>query len=529
MEDSNGIPKIGIFGWSGTGKTIYISMLHYLFSEKKHTFVHNSHIINASNGTYNDKIEDNVNIFLKNKDWENVTNEIKGSINTSNLLFNIDTNEGSHEFEIQDYRGEDIARQEDKESEDKVYEYFLNCNALLLFLDAEAFEEKELVANRERWREIQKLLDKLNTKSKSQKIKTPIYLVITKKDVLDFNDKGEIAMPSSEIKEKYNSMLRTISQYSESTKPFFISSKSCFDYYIKNKGKEEHEAHEFCTPILRGLKEAIINQKNKQNEEEYNNKIKDAEIIREDTLKIKKEKEVLIKNILKKAAIAVSGIILIYSLFLFNYNNTLAKIENNGSDVSDLEDFLRKTPFGIFPNNLKETAKKLLTEKRKKLNQEAIEKKIRVTKEKLKKGEELFTKIRSYAEKEKEKDYKTIFTTIKDLKDGEFTYDDKELNSIIFNMELDLIQNIQNSDITDEKRLKLIKDFNEFFSIEEVLNEISSLEYNNFKKILKHESILRKIKATNSDNYKKIIPLCKEYDLSNNIIPQEKQTIFKKV
>ena len=103
MEDLDKIPKIGIFGWTGTGKTIYISMLHYLFSSNKHPYVIGSRVDDIH-------VQKNMEIFLKNTSWESITEEIKGSIHTSELLFTLNTKDGSKQFEIQDYRGEDVEK-----------------------------------------------------------------------------------------------------------------------------------------------------------------------------------------------------------------------------------------------------------------------------------------------------------------------------------------------------------------------------------------------------------------------------------
>ena len=156
MKNLNKTPKIGIYGWSGTGKTTYISMLHYLFSQNIFSSIYNSTILDY-NGNLNHTLQEQIKIFLKYDDWDSVNNEIKGSIHTSNLVFEIETKKGSKRFEIQDYRGEKIA---DKESDD-FYDDFLGCDSLLLFLDIERFEEKVKGENTDRLSEFKNLLFKM--------------------------------------------------------------------------------------------------------------------------------------------------------------------------------------------------------------------------------------------------------------------------------------------------------------------------------------------------------------------------------
>ena len=509
MENKNNIPKIGIFGWTGTGKTIYISMIHYLFSEKKHSHIYNSHILNVDDNTDNYDIEHNVDIFLEDENWESVTNKIKGSINTSNLLFEIDTEKGSRKFEIQDYRGEDIEKQEDKESEEAIYNYFLTCNALLLFLDAEAFEEKESLANRNRWREFQRLLHKLKKNNQSKKVKIPIYLVVTKKDILEFDNDGEIITSSSSINDKHNDMLRTISKYTESSKPYFISSKSCFDYYIKNNGKEESIAHEFCAPILRGLREAEINQKNQQKEIDYLNEVaKQKEEIAQ-IEKQREEKKEFTFWIYKKIGIGVLGLIFIYTLFFLNYNSTLMTIKADGSDVEELERFLAETPFTFIPS-LKVEAEKLLKEERERIVEEERQKKIKIAEEKRQERAKLLQEIRESAKVSRK--YKTTLSLIEIFKEKKFSYDNTEFLNIQITIKLYLIQEIQDIYVDNENKLKFIKDFNDISSLEEVRSKISPTKYNNLREILKDAKIVNKIKLKDSKNYIQILPLCKEYN-----------------
>ena len=95
MGETNKIPKIGIFGWTGTGKTIYISMLHYLFSSNKHPYVISSRVDDID-------VQKNMTTFLESTNWDTITEKIKGSIATSELLFTLNTKDGTKEFEIQD-------------------------------------------------------------------------------------------------------------------------------------------------------------------------------------------------------------------------------------------------------------------------------------------------------------------------------------------------------------------------------------------------------------------------------------------
>lgn len=478
MGESNKIPKIGIFGWTGTGKTIYISMLHYLLSSNKHPYVIGSR-------TDDIDVQNNMTTFLESTNWDTITEKIKGTINTPTIVFSLNTKDGSKEFEIQDYRGEDVEKQKDK-SEEAIYNYFLGCDALLFFLDAEAFENDDKLANWKRWDEFQELLHKLSLKHKSQKVNIPIYLVITKKDILTFDDKGEIQMSSSKIKETYNKKLRVISEYCESTKPFFISSKLCFDYYVKNDIKDTKELIDFCTPILRSLKEIEINQKNEK-------KIKYAELQREQERKIRekrneeeKRKQKLINKILIKLGIAIFILSLIYSLFYFNYNSSLVQIESDGSDIESLKRFKAETPLSLFPS-LEKKVSKLLTGQ----------------------AEILLAEIRNHAKEVRE--YDTTLELIKEYKEKNFSYDKKEFNTIQTNIQSYLIKEIQNHSILDNKRLIFLNDFNNFFHTNESKSNIPLHVLIKLNKINQDAVFLKQIKESNK--YKMRISLCKEHNI----------------
>lgn len=336
------IPKIGIFGWTGTGKTTYISMLHYLLSSNKHPFIISSYVED------DDEIEKNIEYFLLNKKWDDITNKIQGSLHTSTLLFTVNTKDGCKKFEIQDYKGESISKQKDK-SEDEIHKYFLGCDSLLLFLDAEAFEESNGVENRKRWNEFQTILHKLIKENEFKITSIPIYLIITKKDILDFDENNNIIMSSSRIKERYEGMMEVIDNYSKSTKPFFISSKLCFEYYIKNKENDTDNAEEFCAPVLRSLREIQINEEVRNTEK----KRKEEKIEIKKINDIKKQKEIkkikLTKSILKKITVIFLIIISIYGFLYMKYNNEIEEISHD-SNIDNLRRFKAEHSLLFFPS-----------------------------------------------------------------------------------------------------------------------------------------------------------------------------------
>jgi len=474
MGKQNKIPKIGIFGWTGTGKTIYISMLHYLLTLNKHP-----HVIGSRVNDIN--VENNVPIFLESTNWDNITEEIKGSIHTSTILFTLTTKDGSKQFEIQDYRGEDIEKQEDG-SQEGAYNYFIGCDALLLFLDAEAFENNNKLANWKRWDEVQELLHKLFLNNKSTKIKIPIYLVITKKDVLTFDKNEEIQISSSIIQESYNDKLRVISQYCENTKPFFISSKHCFSNYIKNDVKDTEELINFCTPVLRSLTQIEVNQRNEEKLRLKQQQEDETKRQKEQKEKEEERKQRLINNFLKKVGIGIFALSLIYSFFYFNYNNNLVQIESNGSDIESLKRFKTETPLSFFPT-LETKIDKLLN----------AQKKI------------LLEDIRSHAKKIRE--YDTTFRLIEEFKEKNLSYDEKEFNTITINIQSYLIEKIFDNSITDSERLSFVNDFNNFFFTNESKSNISTNVLNRLNRINEDVQTIKKIKDTNQ--YSVILPLCK--------------------
>jgi hypothetical protein len=478
VKHLNKIPKIGIFGWTGTGKTIYISMLHYLLSSNKHPYVIGSRVDDID-------IQKNMKIFLENTSWESITEKIKGSIHTSELLFILNTKDGSKQFEIQDYRGEDVEKQEDK-SEEATYNYFLGCDALLFFLDAEAFENNDKLANWHRWDEFQELLHKLSLNNKSKKVKIPIYLVITKKDILTFDNNGEIQMASSKIKETYNDKLRVISQYCESTKPFFISSKLCFDFYVKNDEKDTKELIDFCTPITRSLKEIEINQKNELKLQQQQEQKERKKKIQQQQEQEEEEKQKLINNIFKKVGIGITILTLMYTLFYFNYNSNLVQIETNGSDIESLKRFKAETPLSFFPT-LEIRVEELLNGQ----------------------SEILLESIRNHAKKIRE--YDTTLKLMEEFKEKNFSYNEKEFNNITNNIQSYLINKIQNYSIIDSDRLDLLNDFFEkYFKTNESQSNISNKLLNKLKKINEDAKIIQQIK--NASDYAIILPLCEKHN-----------------
>ena len=293
-------------------------------------------------------------------------------------------------------------------------------------------------------------------------------------------------MASSKIKETYNDKLRVISQYCESTKPFFISSKLCFDFYVKNNEKDTKELIDFCTPITRSLKEIEINQKNELKLKQQQEQKAQEKKIQQQKEQEEEEKQRLINNILKKVGITITILTLMYTLFYFNYNNNLVQIETNGSDIESLKRFKAETPLSFFPT-LETRVEELLNGQ----------------------SEILLGSIRTHAKKIRE--YDTTLKLIEEFKEKKFSYTEKEFNDITKNIQSYLINEIQNNSIIDSDRLVLLNDFFEkYFKTNESQSNISNNLLDKLKKINEDAKILQQIKATN--DYAKIIPLCEKHN-----------------
>jgi len=293
-------------------------------------------------------------------------------------------------------------------------------------------------------------------------------------------------MASSKIKDTYNDKLRVISQYCESTKPFFISSKLCFDYYVKNDEKDTKELIDFCTPITRSLKEIELNQKNELKLKQKQEQKEQEEKVKQQTEQEEEKRQRLINNILRKIGIGITILTLIYTLFYFNYNSNLVQIETNGSDIESLKRFKAETPLSFFPT-LETKVEELLNGQ----------------------SEILLENIRSHAKKVRE--YDTTLKLMEEFKEKKFPYDEKEFNAITKSIQSYLIEEIQNKSIVDSDRLVLLNDFFEkYFKTNESQSNIPNNLLNKLKKINEDAKILQQIKDTNG--YAKIIPLCEKHN-----------------
>lgn len=264
MSKNNNIPKIGIFGCTGTGKTTYLSIFQYLISYHYHPYIKNSFVKNK-------QIQKNIHILLeKDLTWDEIPSRIKNTETSYTVRFQIDTEDGFQEFDIDDYTGESISlKEQNSEIQNKRYEYFLSCDAILFFLDADMFDEEDELSNRKRWEEFQYLLHNLYIKN-HEDIIIPIYLVITKADNIP-GAKNEYENVQTFIEEQYFEIYKLLKNFG-AREPFFTSSKVCFEEYIVNKSNDNEEAIKFSAPIFISL-EDISKQKQEEKRRERTIKI----------------------------------------------------------------------------------------------------------------------------------------------------------------------------------------------------------------------------------------------------------------
>lgn len=335
---NNTIDKLGIFGWTGTGKTTYISMFQHLVSYGEHPYIISSFVDNQD-------IENNIYTFLGADNWNDVTTNIVGTEYSSDILFTINTEDGKKKFFIRDYKGERIFedRYANKEKKEKknIYEYFIGCSAILLFLDSELFEEESQENKKIRWNEFHTILHKLSEESNSD---IPIYLVITKSDIVDINNKSQGTFDLAN--DKYKKIMVLMKDRRE---PFFVSTKACFKNYIQNnkidkerKQEEIEEIKNFCSPVLFAL-ESINNIKKNDKERKRKQKKIYEESIR------KRKNKIIAKKISGMLFVFVFVFVLIYTYYYFNFNNKISIIVlSSENHIKELRLLNKNNPYLYF-------------------------------------------------------------------------------------------------------------------------------------------------------------------------------------
>lgn len=250
--------KIGIFGWTGTGKTTYISVLYYLASKN---LIENALISASCDEKTNLYLSTQINDILLSNSWTEVSQKISGTLDERDLIFDISIRGGrKRKVHIKDYRGEDVKVGEKNES---LFDEFLyKADAILFFLDASVNES--LGGEFNRLNEFNTFLGKVS--NVNNKIKMSVFLVITKSDLLFSPSDVDYDKFTSLAESLYPDVVSSIKLFASDFEVYFISSKYCFERFVLNNASRDGDCSEiFAAPIVKALKLSVEKNKKKKN------------------------------------------------------------------------------------------------------------------------------------------------------------------------------------------------------------------------------------------------------------------------
>ncbi|CAN2043719.1 hypothetical protein GMMP13_1120002 [Candidatus Magnetomoraceae bacterium gMMP-13] len=212
--------KIGVFGWTGTGKTTFLSMLYYLLNMSKIPGVSIAGADHLTNSYLLSIIDDIAN----STSWKELSSKIVGSLQTTELFLNVSLRNKKFAIQINDYRGEDV---EVNKKRDIISNYLMQCDGLLIFI-ALTEAHKSRLTTFHRKNEFNVFLANLVKLLKKGYIDIPITLVVTKYD----NVSQKTSSIEKLIEDNLSGEIITLQEYCKQFDIAVISSKECFDYYV---------------------------------------------------------------------------------------------------------------------------------------------------------------------------------------------------------------------------------------------------------------------------------------------------------
>lgn len=182
--------KVGIFGYTGVGKTTYLACLYYQLQQDAYSDAEDGEATNKTISYFKriiDRIEGVLNKENRTRLFEAANSGELVSATKSDpidLQFALSLKNRANYFKhfkvhLQDYMGEVTSIDQMRNN---LGAFFLQCDSLIIFLSTELIDKDELTFKPERYGEIKSLIALLEDEQYNLKFNIPVCILITKVD-----------------------------------------------------------------------------------------------------------------------------------------------------------------------------------------------------------------------------------------------------------------------------------------------------------------------------------------------------------